>query len=293
MFKKQRDLYVEELKKINPDVIVDTHYFCAYASVTYRNKFNKKCKVVTYNPDNNVHGWWDKRVDHFIVNNPLAYEQACGGGRLDKQKVKEVFFITRQGVVDANETKEFYRDKYGIPQDKFAVKLADGMYAKAKLKLFVYELIKSEKEMTIVAIAGKNKELYDELVALKPTLPKNINLMPFEFEPAVYEICKACDLFITKGGPNAVLDSVFMQTPIVINYYANNIEKTTRQLFVDKLGCGVEIKNKVKARKFVEDCIDNPKLLERYIENEKKLDKNKNGAQEVAKFLLEVVEDKK
>ncbi|MBQ8444472.1 MAG: hypothetical protein IJX25_03880 [Clostridia bacterium] len=292
VFKKQRDLYIEELKKINPDIIIDTHYFCSYASITYRNKFKPDCKVVTYDPDNNVHGWWDIRADYFIVNNEYAYNEALKRG-FKKEQVKQVFFITRQAVVDTNESKEFYREKYGIPQNKFAVKLADGVYAKAKLKSFVYELIKSDREMTIVAIAGKNKALYEELMALKPTLPKNINLMPFEFMPAVYEINKACDLFITKGGPNAVLDSVFMQTPVVINYYANAVEATTKKLFVDTLHCGVEIKDKKKAREFVEKCIDNPDILKPYVENEKKLDKNKNGAQEVAEFVLDIAKGKK
>lgn len=288
VFKKERDLYIDEIKKIKPDIIVDTHYFCAYASVTYRNRYNANCKVITYDPDNNVHGWWDTRVDHFIVNNEYAYKEALKRG-FTKDQLKQVFFITRQGVVDTNESKEFYREKYGIPQNKFAVKLADGVYAKARLKSFVYELVKSKKEMTIVAIAGKNKVLYDKLMQLKEVLPSNITLMPFGFEPAVYEICKACDLFITKGGPNAVLDSVFVQTPVVINYYANAVEATTKKLFVDTLGCGVEIQDAKKARKFVEKCIDNPNMLQQYVDNEKKLDKNKNGAQEVAAFVLKIV----
>ncbi|MBP3345038.1 MAG: hypothetical protein J6K97_02420 [Clostridia bacterium] len=286
-FKKQRDLYIEELKKINPDIIIDTHYFCTYASVTYRNKFNPNCKVVTYDPDNNVHGWWDTRADYFIVNNEYAYQEALKRG-FKKEQLKQVFFITREGVVKTTESKEFYREKYGIPQDDFVVKLADGMYAKAKLKSFVYELIKSKKKMTIVAIAGKNKELYEQLMALKPTLPENINLMPFEFCPAVYEIVKASDLFITKGGPNAVLDAVFVETPVVINYYANSVEATTKKLFVDILGCGLEIKDKKKARMFVEECIDNPSILDKFRENERKLDKTKNGAQEVADFVLKL-----
>lgn len=286
-FKKQRDLYIEELKKINPDIIIDTHYFCTYASVTYRNKFNPNCKVVTYDPDNNVHGWWDIRADYFIVNNEYAYQEALKRG-FKKEQLKQVFFITREGVVKTTESKEFYREKYGIPQDDFVVKLADGMYAKAKLKSFVYELIKSKKKMTIVAIAGKNKELYEQLMALKPTLPENINLMPFEFCPAVYEIVKASDLFITKGGPNAVLDAVFVETPVVINYYANSVEATTKKLFVDILGCGLEIKDKKKARMFVEECIDNPSILDKFRENERKLDKTKNGAQEVADFVLKL-----
>lgn len=286
IYKKQKDRYLEQLKKIKPDIIIDTHYFTSYVSTCYRDKFAPNCKVVTYNPDNNVHGWWTRKVDYFIVNNQQAVLEATKKRHINKNKVKQVFFITRQGVVNTNETKEYYRKKYGIPQDKFAVKLADGVYAKAKMKSFVYELMKVDKPLIIVAIAGKNKKLYEELMAVKNTLPENITLLPFEFVPEVYEICKACDLFITKGGPNAVLDSVFVNTPVVINYYANNIEGTTKKLFVDTLGCGVFIKDKKKARKFVEDCIENPHILDKYIENEKNLDKTKNGAQEIADFVL-------
>ncbi len=284
IYKKEKNLYVKELEKIKPNIIIDTHYFTSYASICYRDKCDPNCKVITYDPDNNVHGWWSKKVDYFIVNNENAEKEALSKG-FTRQQVKKVFFITRQGVVNCNESKEFYRKKYNIPLDKFAVKLADGAYGKAKLESFVLELAKTQKPLTIVAIAGRNKKLYDKFV--KMTLPENITLLPFEFVPDVYEICKACDLFITKAGPNAVLDSVFVQTPIVINYYANHIEGATKHLFVDTLKCGVTIKNKVKARKFVESCIDDRTILDSFVENERKLDKTQNGATMIAQFVLE------
>ncbi len=288
IYRKQRNAYIDEIKRINPDIIIDTHYFCSHCSVLYREKYNKNCKVITYNPDNNVHGWWDRRVDSFIVNNELAKNEAIKM-KFPSNKVKQVYFITRQAVVECNNSKEFYREKYNIPQDKFAVKLADGVYAEAKMKDYVYELIKTQKPLTIVAIAGKNKKLYEQLTYLKDMLPSNITLLPFEFVPEVYEICRACDLFITKGGPNAILDSVFVQTPIVVNYYASLIEKKTTQLFVDQLKCGLYIPQKKKAFAFVESCIDNPSQLNKFINNEKMLDKNKNGAEEIAKIVVDML----
>lgn len=280
--------YVEELNKIKPDVIIDTHFFTSYASICYRDKYNPDCKVITYNPDNNVHGWWCLKVDYFIVNNELAYKQALAA-KFPPEKLKKVFFIVRKAIVEANESKEFYRRKYGIPLDRFAVKIADGAYAQAKLESFVEELIKTDKPLTIVAIAGKNEEMYNKLVAMKDKVKPNINLMPFGFVQDIHELFKACDLFITKAGPNAVLDSVFMQTPVMIDYWANKIEWTTKELFVNELGCGVIITDKVKAREFVEACIDDRSLLDEYIANEKKLDKTKNGATEVAAFVLDKI----
>ena len=288
VYKKQVKRYVEQLNKIKPDVIIDTHFFTSYASIQYRNKYNPTCKVITYNPDNNVHGWWCRKVDYFIVNNDIAYRQALKA-KFSPDKLKQVYFIARKDALNISEDKELYRRKYGIPLDHFVVKIADGAYAKAKLESYVKELCKTAKPLTIVAIAGKNEQMYNKLMELKETMPPNVNLMPFGFVKDIYELFMASDLFITKAGPNAVLDSVFMHTPVMINYWANKIEWTTNELFIKKLGCGVTIKDKVKAREFVEKCIDDKSILKPYIDNEKKIDKTKNGATEVAAFVLDKI----
>ncbi len=285
VYKKQVALYVKELEKIKPDVIIDTHYFTSYASVYYRDHVDHNCKVVTYDPDNNVHGWWFRKVDYFIVNNDLAYSQALKC-KFNKEKVVQVPFIARQNVIGANESKEFYRNKFGLPQDGFIVKIADGAYAQAKLESFVREFKNCHKPVTILAIAGKNESKYNKLVKLKEEMPKNVNLIPFGFVKNIEELFKASDLFITKAGPNAVLDSVYMQVPFVINYWANKIEKTTKELFADKLSCGLVIKNKVKAREFVERCIGDRTILDKYIINARKIDKTKNGANNIADLVL-------
>ena len=286
IYGKQVKLYVEELKKINPDIIIDTHFFTSYCSVYYRDHFNPNCQVVTYDPDNNVHGWWSRDVDNLLVNNATAYSQALHK-KFTTQQVKQVYFVARHGVDTVTESKEFYRAKYNIPQENFTVMLADSIYAKAKLKSFVMEFVKTSRRVTLIALTGNNTELYEKFVKLKDSLPQNITLLPLHFAPNIYELLKACDLFVTKAGPNAVLDSVFMRVPVLINFWANHIEHTTKKLFIDGLGCGVVIKNQVKARQFVEQCIDDGSMLTKYIENERKLDKNKNGAVEVAHFVID------
>ncbi len=285
VYRKQMTIYVKKLKEIKPDIIIDTHYFTSYASVYYREKIDPSCKVVTYDPDNNVHGWWCRRVDRFIVNNDIAYKQAIKS-KFKTENVMQVPFIARQNILNANESKSYYRSKYGIDTDAFVVKIADGAYAQAKLESFVREFANCSKPLTVLAIAGKSKQKYDMLVKLSAEMPQNVKLMPFGLVKNIEELFKASDLFVTKAGPNAVLDSVFMQTPFVINYWANKIEKTTKELFVDKLDCGCVIKNKVKARKFIERCIDDRTILDRYIENEKKIDKNQNGARNIAEYIL-------
>ena len=288
IFRKALNSYVAELNKIKPDIIIDTHFFTSFASTKYKEKYNPNCTIITYNPDNNVHGWWNRKVDKFIVNNDNAFNEAIKKHFKLEQLIK-VFFITRQGVIDCNQTKEHYKNKYNIPKDKFSIILSDGAYAKAKLKPFLFKLLHTKKPITLVAITGKNEKLYNKLINLQPNLPNNITLIPLKFEEKIYEIIKACDLFITKAGPNAILDSVFVQTPFLINYYANLIEKSTKKLFSDTLNCGKTIKNKHLAKKFIEKCIDNPRILVPYTLNQQKLDKTNNGADDIAKYIFNVL----
>ena len=292
VYKSVRDLYINEIKKIKPDIIIDTHYFCAYCAVTYRNNFDRNCRVITYDPDNNVHGWWDRRVDKFVVNNQYAYKEAIQK-HFKENQVERVSFITRKNILETNGTKDFYRKKYNIPQSDFVVKLADGIYGEAKMKSYIYELIKTDKRLSIIAIAGKNEKLYKELQELRTKLPSNISLFPFPFVKEINELIIASDLFITKAGPNAVLDSVYLRVPIVINYYANKIEEATKRIFVDECKCGLYISDKKKCRKYVEECITDRSILNNFIENEKVFDKLKSGGSEIAKIILQQVRELK
>lgn len=292
VFNKTKEKIIAHYEKINPDIIIHTHFEPIHFSCEAKaNNKNNKWIDITYDPDHCVHGWWDNRTDIFITNNSQATKQAINKKRFARSQVKQVNFLTRQSVVNSNESKEYYREKYNIPKNKFAVVLADGAYASANLQDFVKELLKTEKEITIIPICGRNEELYNIYNAIKPQLPKNITFMPMPFMSDVQEVYCACDLFITKAGPNAVLDSVFMHTPVLMNFYSGPVEKATKNLFTKFYNMGVYTKNKKEARLFVEECIDNPEKLTEFRENTYKLDKFKNGADEVADIVNSVIEN--
>ena len=149
--------------------------------------------------------------------------------------------------------------------------------------------MKSNSPLTICALCGKNQELYDELEAIKDKMKPNITLIPFGFRKDAPELYAACDLFITKAGPNAILDSVMMGTPIIIDYYGSPIESATKRLFVDAKKCGYYVPKKRQIRKVVEFLERNPKEMERLKENIKFFDKTKNGAEQIADDLYENV----
>ncbi len=280
---------LKAIDKYKPDVIVSTHYFMTLCAIEYKKKYNKNCIVVTYNPDNNIHAWWDNRAGLFIVNNPEAYQEAIKRRHFNPDDVKLVYFTARDEIISAHQDKMKYREKYGIPKDKFCVIIADGAYASANAKAVCEELLKTTLPITIIMLAGKNEEVYNHFKNLEDKVCDNITLMTFAFTPQAYELYCASDLFITKAGPNAILDSVFMNTPIIVDYYAHPIEKATTKLFVDKFKCGLAIYKPKNIRKKIEEFIQNPTLLQPYIDNCKKIDKNQNGAEDVAKYIIEEI----
>lgn len=293
IFKKATDATIEAMRKRNPEVIISTHHFITFCAIELKRKFMPNLTIITYDPDNNVHCWWDNRSEIFITNNEIAVKEAIEKRKFKPEALKKVFFTARDSVVNANGTKEEYRKKYGVPLDKFAVIVADGAYASANAKKYTLELMKTDLPLTIVMLAGKNEKVLNFFKEKAKKTKNNITLIPMGFTDKAYELYGACDVFITKGGPNAILDSLYMGTPVLANFYAQNMEKAAINLFVNIMGCGVAIYNKKKARKQVEEWIKNPELLNVYKDNIKRqIDKNQNGSSQIADIIMEEIEKK-
>ena len=152
-FRKATKGVLEYFASQNPDVIVSTHYYMTYCALEYK-KIAPNVRVVTYNPDNNVHMWWDNRDGAFFVNNDLAYRQAVEK-HFSKESLFQVPCATRKCILDSVDDKAYYRKKYNLP-DKFTVTVADGAYAKAKADLVTSYLLNTDRQLNVIFVAGKD-----------------------------------------------------------------------------------------------------------------------------------------
>ena len=268
--------------KYRPDCIVTTHFSPNYVALELRDKYFNNMIVATYNPDPNVHGWWDNRCDLFFVNNSQAKKQAIDKNKFLPLNVRQVHPTARESIVNCNLTKQECRQKHNLPADNFTIILADGAYATSKLKEYTNEFCKIKKPLTLLVIAGKNEKVKAYFEKKKAKLPPNITMNVYGFVENIQELYCASDVFFTKAGPNAIQDCIFMKTPVMVNFYASPVEEFTNKLYIKQYKCGETILDKFKARKKVEKWIDHPALLDEYRKNCDKLDKTKNGADEIA-----------
>lgn len=71
IFKKYTDATIDAMRAHNPDVIISTHYFITFAALELKKRYMPNLTVITYNPDNNVHVWWDNRSDNLLITMTL------------------------------------------------------------------------------------------------------------------------------------------------------------------------------------------------------------------------------
>lgn len=284
LWRRVRNRYLKELEKIRPDIIIDTHYLTSFFATQYRDKIDSHVKVVTYNPDNNVHNWWNLRVDKFIVNCRMGFDDALKHD-FDRKKLMIVPFVTRQEIMEVTEDKSYYRAKYNLPQERFTIMVAAGGYGKSGMRRVIKALMNVKQPITLIAICGTNKLLYNQLQLLKNDTPDNIDLRPYEFVKKVYELNRASDMFLTKGGPNAMLDSVLMGVPVGVFYCASHIEKMSAFLFTYILNCGRFLPRANQIVEWVNSCAGDPTILDFFIRNTKAIREAGNGANDIVKFI--------
>jgi hypothetical protein len=163
--------------------------------------------------------------------------------------------------------------------------VAAGGYGKSGMNRVIKALMDVKQPITLVAICGTNKLLYNQLQQLKDQTPANIDLRPYEFVNNVYELNRAADMFLTKGGPNAMLDSVLMGVPVGVFYCASHIEKMSAYLFTYILNCGRFFPHSGPLVEWVNSCAGDSTILDFFIRNTKAIREAGNGANDIAKFI--------
>ena len=282
---------LEALRLRKPNIIISNHYFTDLLAVEYKRRIDPDVVVINYNPDPTLHTFWDRRDGIFVVDNPLAYKKAVKY-KFKQENLRLVTPCVRKCIESNTLSREQLRDKFDLPQDKFTVVIADGGYMLGRGPKFAKYLIKKGLPITLCVIAGNNKKKYDYFKAIergegKLKVPEAMTFRAYEFLDNAYELYGAADVFLTKGGPNAVLDSIYMRTPVMINYCPHVMEAGTVKVFINAQGCGETVFRKRKAAKRIRAFMDDKSALAQYVENIENLIAEGNGISAVADIVEE------
>lgn len=256
-------LAIERLKEFDADLIFNTHFATLYYCCSAKRKGIINSKIYAYCPDPKIARQWDNRADGIFVSSVKGKEDAEKDIFKDTE-IGVIPFLIRDEVKEYKESRAFYRGKLGLPTDNFTVLTHDGAYGAGKLEQTVNALVKSNVKMTVVAVCGKNEELYQKFLTLKPN--PNITFVPIGFTDKMIEYVASCDMFIGKAGASSLAEPAYFKAPQIVNFCATPIEEWISSHHVDYLKTATKVLDIDQVVKTTEDWAQNPEKMKPYID---------------------------
>lgn len=232
-FRYAHEPFFEDLKALNPDLIVSTYYKPSHLANLSNQKGLTNTLIATYTPDPYVYPAWDRRCDLFMVNNHLAYATALKKG-FSKEIVKQVPFVFNSNVVGLSEDREQVRKSLGIDNDKYTVLFTNGAYgAKNTLEIFK-RLVRENLDINLIVVCGKNQKLLSVVNAVKEQGGLKTKVHVVGFTERLADYIRASNVVIGKSGMNTPMECIYLKTPMIICSEASRLEELTTKFFLEE-----------------------------------------------------------
>lgn len=274
----------ELIYDINPDIIICTHPF-PLEMVSYMKLNNEiRIPVVTVLTDYAIHGMWlQNSIDAYIVSNEDMVEEMSSRGI-----PKDIIFpfgIPVQPEFLKKYDKNTTLSELGLDSDKKTLLLMGGSLGMGKISSLFQDLISSELDIQIIAITGKNKKLYNELMSLKNNYAKKSVIIGYSNH--IGKIMQASTLLLTKPGGLTITEALLTNLPMAL-FSPLPGQEVKNCDFLLKNNLAVFLSDEKNYAKEIEKLVNSPNLLDTIRENCKRFSKPDSG-ENVYKLLVKLI----
>ena len=270
------------LEELLPDMVVSTHWATAY----YAHNIESKPINVSYVPDVQIVPLCSYPNDLTLVSTERGYKRALKKykKRFNENNLKLVPFAIRNEAFSYSMDKKENRRALGLDENKLTIILFEGGYGIGRTKEITKRLAKSDLDLTIIAICGKNKKLYDYLSTIKPN--PNVKLIVEGFCENILSYLSCADIFLGKSGASSVAEPTYFGLAEIITKCATSQEYDNAQYYVKDVKNALTIFSPKKVEKKIREFIENPQLLFQMQNNALKMHDN-FGSEKIADILWE------
>lgn len=287
-FERKGIQYIQQYK---PDIVFSTHFFCSSVAVFARERYNLSYKVFSYMTDP-VRGhnlWVDNKVDAVIASTKEAREYLIKQGEL-KSRIKVMPFpLNKKFFKESSKTRQDILNELGLDPSLKTLLATSGGQGIGDTSKFIKKLYQEKVPFNIIAICGKNHELYDELNSLKSQyLFGTYPLKVLGFVDNMHELLEASDMAIAKGGASTTFEVLVKKVPTIFTHCAALHEKGNIDFCVDN-EMGWYAKNEKEFNSIIESVVKTD-ILARYKANIEANDYIKtlpDAADNLARFIVE------
>ena len=218
--------HMEELK---PDLVLSTHWSTVY----YAEQIENKPINVSYVPDVQVIPLCRYPNDMTLVSTSRGYNDALRKHkkRFNKDNLRVVPFAIRKQAFEVDLDKKAARRAFGLDEDKLTIVLFEGGYGLGRMKEIVEIIAKSDMKINVVAICGKNENLYEHLKNVKPE-SENVTLIVEGFCEKTLEYLAAADVWLGKSGASSIAEATFFGCAAIVTKYATTMERDNAEYYL-------------------------------------------------------------
>jgi 1,2-diacylglycerol 3-beta-galactosyltransferase len=189
------------------------------------------------------HFWIEPGVERVVVGSEEAARQALTIGvppeRVSRSSgmVLHPRFYPRAGT----EARSRVRELLGFSAGDFVVLVLFGGQGSPEMRPLVEKLLGTSPEWRVVAICGRNLELYASLGPLEAAWAGRLRRVAFT--DRVSEYLAACDVLVSKPGPGTLAEAFHQRVPVVVTLDARTIpQERFNALMVEREGLGLAVR---------------------------------------------------
>ncbi|MGL5721312.1 MAG: glycosyltransferase [Brevinema sp.] len=265
LYRKAWEGGMDYLKKLNPDVVFTTHFYCQNVAVDARKRHKLHYPIITLNPDSfETFALWDKRGDLFMVNSEQARKRALHWGHQPDRTIVVPQALRKDFDPTQIPSKDNARKQLGL-ENCFTIFLSDGGQGIGIMLPVVKKLIASGEHLNAICICGRNEKLYNEISTLKAH-GGAVKISVYRYTDQIATLIAASDIFVGKGGPASVIEASKMGLPVIITYMVNTAETHTKEFFLQK-GLGWYCKKPSQAITVINRLKNNPELYNQVVKH--------------------------
>ncbi len=273
---------IAHMEELRPDMVVSTHWSTAY----YAQLLDSRPINVNYVPDVQIIPLCRYDNDLTLVSAKRGYEKALKKykKRFNPDNLKLVPFAIRKEAFGISMDKKENRRLLGLDENRFTVIMFEGGYGLGRMKEISRKLAKSDLDITVIAICGKNKKLYNKLQKLE--VKSNVHFVVEGFTERALEYIAASDVFLGKSGASSVAEPTFFGVAEIITKYATSMERDNAAYYIEDVKNAVRIFDPNLIVKKIEEFVRHPEIIEQMQENALKYHAN-FGSEQTADLLWE------
>ncbi len=260
-------IYLDQEK---PDMIISVMPFFNFAFFKEAKKRKIPFIIVTNDLDSSNYplGLHNPQYDKFkyiLTFDDKDVKKKISKANFNSDQVISLGFPLRPDFFDKKNVKNIKKD-FNIPLNKPVAMLLMGATGSDSGYVYAKHISKINFSLHLVICLGKNQKLGNKIAKLK--LNNNVSISTVGFTDRISDLMAASDLVITKSGPNSVVESIYMNKPVLI-------DNTNSILFWEQLNLDFVTKNNFgEPIKRYEDI--NP-LLDKYLRDKEYYSKIKKN----------------